>query len=340
MAKAKDLGRAALVLAGLCAWGAAAAADAPAAPATDRGLVLSSFELASSNGYKLEVTSGRGGNFQPTVALAAERGSLHASYEVRGGVGPKVRADFGSLGAVALDFHRQKRTIERPAKGCVFIAETGLFRGTFSFVGEGGYTAAETTSVPGQVSRIPNGFCSFEDDRANFRVPDFLTATHLKARARTGNGFVEFGATASPIERPLRFGAVVEERQGAIKITRSAFAAGAGADRLNRAKPGRSIVLDPPPPFEGSARFRDPPTVPPPGPARSTPPSGSAGDGAGRPGFAVKLCPTCISCASARSPCHDPLLPFQAAPRLAGAGRDRPPRRRLPRAGGHRQGQG
>jgi hypothetical protein len=54
-----------------------------------------------------------------------------------------MNAVFGSVGRVAVEFHRRKRLVSRPEKGCRLISETGIFRGEFAFAGEGGYTASK-----------------------------------------------------------------------------------------------------------------------------------------------------------------------------------------------------
>jgi hypothetical protein len=229
------------------------------AAAKNQGLVLSSFELKGTHGYTIEAGELREGDFPPTTVINAKREGLRASYEVPGEPEPGMHAAFGSVGSVAVAFHRDKRSVSRPEKGCRIVEETGVFRGTFSFVGEGGYTEAKATSIPGKVARLPNGLCGFGDDRIHSRVPDFLRATTLAARAAVVHGFVEFEASALSIDRHLGFQATLQETLGAMKVSRTASASIAdGAGALTPGKRSRPILLDPPPPFEGSARFRDP----------------------------------------------------------------------------------
>jgi hypothetical protein len=263
------------------------------ATAKSQGLVLSSFELAGTHGYTIEAGELREGDFPPTTAINAKRGDLRATYEVPGEPEPGVHAVFGSVGSVGVTFSRNKRSISRPEKGCRFVEETGVFHGTFYFVGEGGYTEAKATSARGKVTRLPNGLCGFGDDRANPRVPDFLRATSLTARKRVSHGYVEFGASALSIDPGLGFTALIRENVGAMKISRSASARSAkGGNALGVGKRRHAIFLDPSPPFIGSARFRDPANGPPTWTGSlSVSLPGAANVALAGPDFAARLCP-------------------------------------------------
>jgi hypothetical protein len=125
------------------------------------------------------------------MAINAKRGKLRASYEVPGEIEPVLHATFGSLGSVSVIFQGRKRSVSPPTRGCAVIEESGVFRGTFSFAGENGFTEASATSIPGKVARFPDGFCALGGDRVNSRIPSFLRATSLTARAPTDNGFIE-----------------------------------------------------------------------------------------------------------------------------------------------------
>jgi hypothetical protein len=228
-----------------------------------RGFVFSFFDLKGTNGYTIEAGELREGDSPPTAAINAKRGQLRANYEVPAAIGPDLQATFGSVGSVSLSFERRKRSASHPRRGCAVIEESGVFRGTFSFAGENGFTEAGATSIPGEVVRFPNGFCALGGDRPNPRVPSFLRATSLTARTPTRNGFVEFGATTLHADHELNFGALAQERLGAMKISRSADAhTFDGIGVLTPNKLGR-IAVDPPPPFVGNASFRDPAGGPP-----------------------------------------------------------------------------
>ncbi len=227
------------------------------AAARQESIVINTVELTGSNGYSVEVIQGRSGGFPPRAAIDVERQGLRASYEVPADSDSGMHATFGSLGRLSFDFSRRKRTVDRRGKGCVWVTETGVFRGDFSFVGEGGYTAAAAGSAPGEVLRLPNGFCGFDDRiRLPFPVPDALRQTLITARAPIPHGFVEFTATAPRSARePSRFDASTLERVGAMKISRSASATARDGLTLGPGKhPGRADVA-PPAPFQGTASF-------------------------------------------------------------------------------------
>jgi hypothetical protein len=222
------------------------------------GLVLSSFQLEGTHGYTVELIELREADFPPTVIAAAHRAGLRASYEVPGELEAGVHAVFGSLGQVEVAFHRRKRTVDRPEKGCRWITETGVFRGEFSFAGEGGYTAADATSANGEVLRLPNGFCGLNDDRRGLPTPDFLRSTSVAARSRTAHGFVQFEATAHGFASKFGFGALVREVVGPMTISRTASAGAGEGIVFGPGTQPRNASVAPPPPFEGSARFQNP----------------------------------------------------------------------------------
>ncbi|HEX4669942.1 MAG TPA: hypothetical protein VH275_08240 [Solirubrobacterales bacterium] len=238
----------------------AAGASAKSLPA---GLTLTHFELKGTHGYKIEGGELREADFPPTAVVTAHRSGLRATYEVPGELEPGMHAVFGAVGSADLDFQRRKRMVDRPEKGCVWITETGIFQGDFSFAGEDSYTAAAATSVPGEITRLPNGFCGFGGDRKG-RTPDFLRATQLSARSRIAHGFVQFEASAPGFKPGIGFGALVREVIGPMTISRTASAAGPrSAFVLEPAKRPHSASVNPPAPFEGSARLRHRPGHPP-----------------------------------------------------------------------------
>jgi hypothetical protein len=274
----------------------------------DAGVVLKSFELDGSNGYALEVVQGAG-PFLPSIEVSAERDGLRASYEVPADRESGMHAVFGSLGSASLDFSRRKRSVDHRGRGCVWITETGVFRGDFSFSGEDGYTTAAASSVRGEVVRLPQGFCGL-DDRIHlpFAIPEALRETQLSARAAIPHGFVALGAslTSGPHAR-ARVTAFTQERVGAMKISRSATAVRHDAFTVGPGKRPRFAEIAPPAPFSGSATFRAPPGQKPtltgslsvslPG----VPETSLAGED-----FSVRLCPRASPFAECRAPGHLP----------------------------------
>jgi hypothetical protein len=254
-------------LRGALAIGLVVVLTIPASAAAGGGqarLTLSQFELEDPNGYKIEAGAMQRGATPRTAAIRARRGGLSASYEVPTGPGPGVHARFGTVGNVALDFHRRKRVVEKPAKGCVWITETGVFRGSFSFAGEGDYAAAEAKALRGQVLTLPNGFCGVPDDRRKRSpLPSLLRTNRLAARAPTPHGSLKFEATVWPLQSTTGFSAEARERLGTMEIIRTASA---GVDGIAFSAPGgkapREVSVQPPAPFRGSADYLDPPSGP------------------------------------------------------------------------------
>jgi hypothetical protein len=178
------------------------------------------------------------------------------SYEVPMDPGPGLHAVFGSLGTVAMEFERRKRSVSRLGKGCRFVTETGTFRGEFSFTGEGGYTSAGATSVEGTISHLPNGFCGFRATRGG--LPGDFRVARLVARARISNGFVQFEASRLEDEDHAEFDAELREFVGAMTISRRARAFNPDGFVFSPGKRSRQASVDPPAPFTGSALLREP----------------------------------------------------------------------------------
>lgn len=256
------------------------------------GLVLSSFELDGTNGYEVTVFELREADFPPTVAVSAHRERERADYEAPGELEPGVHAVFGSLGRVAVSFQRRKRSVDRPEKGCTWITETGSFKGEFSFVGEGGYTAAATTSAPGEVMRLPNGFCGLGIDRKGPRPPDLIREKRLVARSRVSRGAVEFETNRIEFVRHVWFEAQLREYFEPMTITRGVTAFGPRSTlKLGAGRTPRSATVRPPAPFDGEARFRDPPHGPPTWKGSlSVSLPGAPGVSLAGPSFAARLC--------------------------------------------------
>jgi hypothetical protein len=291
-------------------------ADAIAAPAPEP-LVLSSFKLKGSHGYSVEAIVGQEGNFPKTVGIIAQREGLSASYELPGQLERGMHADFGTVGRVAMDFHRTKRTVDKLEKGCTYVKEIGEFRGEFIFLGEGGYTVAEASSAPGVIVRLPNGFCGF--GRRGRSLPSFLSTDRLVARSRAPHGFVEVEATADALGAKSGISADVHESVGAMTIIRSA--SGYTGKRTLLLGPGKRphrATVSPSSPFVGSARFDEPAD----GPATWTGRLSISLPGAPRvslagTGFAARLC-LHVSLLAA---CKVPLPPRPAGgARLQGSG--------------------
>lgn len=229
-----------------------------------KGVVLSTMKLGGSHGYKVEVIGIHGKHLPDTVGIFATRKPFKVTYVSPGEPGSGLAAAFGALGDVHVDFHRQKRSVEKLGKGCRTITETGVFRGDISFSGESGYTGAKATAAKGEILRLPNGFCGLFRDRKAVRVPSILKTTSLVARSRTANGSLEVEASDFLHRSGFSVTASVREEVGALKITRSVSnGPRKGVLALGPGKHPHSADLHPASPFSGSGRFRDPTDGPP-----------------------------------------------------------------------------
>ncbi|HET7417968.1 MAG TPA: hypothetical protein VFJ61_10130 [Solirubrobacterales bacterium] len=245
----------------LAALGCAAAAvlAMPAlAGAADKGgeLKLSTFKLKVSNGYEVEVLSVREGRaLTSTVAVLAHSGPLRASYEVRA-PGAGIHATFGALGQVDVAFKKRQKVVDKPERGCRWINEEGSFRGSFHFVGEGGYVTADAVDPEGEVLRWPDGICGLGLDNRVARPLLGLERTTLEARSSVDGRVLTFGASNEEVMRSISFNVSLSEEIDGMKILRTASIP--GAKRTFTSTGSSRARVSPPPPFLGSAKFRDP----------------------------------------------------------------------------------
>jgi hypothetical protein len=218
-------------------------------------LKLGSFELENPSGYEIEVFSVQESGRSTIAAVGVKTELLETNYNVRAEPGPGIHATFGSLGQLDVSFKSQKKAVERPERGCRWIYESGVFRGTFHFVGEGGYVSSDAVDPKGSMIRLPDGFCGFLDDR---RARPFLGLEQrlLQARAREAGRVVSFGASQEEFVRLVSFNASLQERVDEVNIDRSA-ATHARKSAFTSTGTARASVR-PPEPFSGTALFRDP----------------------------------------------------------------------------------
>ncbi|HKO39178.1 MAG TPA: hypothetical protein VJU14_12500 [Solirubrobacterales bacterium] len=252
-------------------------------------LTLSSFELEGSNGYEVEVSAAREGRQSPTALIRAIRGPFESHYIVPAALGAGIHATFGSLGQLDISFERRSKEVHRTGPGCRSITESGVFRGSFRFAGEGGYFSAEATDPAGEVLRLPNGFCAFDSFRAARPAIPALSKTALSAQAKEGSKTLSFEATRLHLEPRTLFRASLRERVGPMEVEH--ITAVSGKKRTFITSNESRASVRPPWPFEGSARFRDPAR----GPATLTGslsvPLPGASPVALTGDFTVKLCP-------------------------------------------------
>jgi hypothetical protein len=275
----------------VCALAALSLPASAAAGPAKGSISISTIKLEESNGYELELGAIHVGKGRPGVVITAQRETASASYSVRIPSGPGIHATFGSLGQVDLGFHRRKKVVERPERNCRWIVETGVFRGSVRFVGEGEYIVSEAANPEGEIFRLPDGFCGLESFRPGL-PPGLPRETVLAARMKSGTAEVSFRASRErSARRTILFNAGILEHVDGIRIERSIHVSG---EQGSFTATGASrAALSPPPPFSGYARFRDPR----PGPVTWEGPLAVALPGLATlpltgEGFSARLCPS------------------------------------------------
>jgi hypothetical protein len=216
---------------------------------------LGTIELEGSNGYEIEVGTFREDKKRSFVAISAANGPLRANYELRAELAPGIHATFGSLGQLDISFQRRKRVVTHPEANCPWVFEKGVFRGSFRFVGEGGYTMIEAVNPQGTQFRLPQGFCGFKDDR---RARPFLGLEQrvLAAQSSEEGRVVSFNASQEAFVARPSFHASLTEKVEGMDIERSAKTPGAKGSFASTGTARGSV--HPPAPFVGSALFRHP----------------------------------------------------------------------------------
>lgn len=220
---------------------------------------IGTIELEGSDDYDLEVTTLQEDKKPAGVAISAKKESLSATYEVQTERLPGIHAAFGSLGRLDVNFERHKKVVLHPEPHCPWVLEKGAFHGSFSFVGEGGYTAVEAVDPQGTMFRLPHGFCGLRDLR---RKRPFLGLEQrvLVAESSEDGRIVLFRASQDEFVHRPSFHASLSERGEGMDILRSAKALGKkGAFSSSGTSRGS---VHPPAPFVGSALFRDPAGAP------------------------------------------------------------------------------
>jgi hypothetical protein len=238
-----------------------------------------SFSLRGSNGFLVDVT----GQGDEVTLIASERWAPVATFGPSGqprsagtgngastiytapakGAGPEtVEAGLGELGRIAVRFHPSGRRVVSTARQACgrpgrVVRRLGVFVGTISFEGEGGYTTVAATSARGSVGTpLPPG-CRTPGPTSGAAVASSMPIGSAPGGAvlsavdpRTGSGF-----RAAPGTGGVSFRARVEERNsdGVTVVRRAQAGAPASAFRFNRSLTWATVT--PPAPFSGTARF-------------------------------------------------------------------------------------
>jgi hypothetical protein len=245
----------------IAAAGIVLAAGSSAPAAVDTSHTEAEFQL-KAGAFVLEF-----GNHGDAVSLLVRGHREAVIYRVIGDVSEQgFEARFGKLGEVSLQFHPTKTlyTSKPPpeCKGDPWKDWEGVYSGTIRFRGERGYVEAEATGVRGEMRTRPDWKCSrrsgpirLRPDRRRAAEDREDVATLSVGRLDGSRGFAAF-ASRDPKRGDYTgfFAATRGEREGML-IKRAAFAAARSSAFSFDLEKG-SAVVEPPWPFQGSARFR------------------------------------------------------------------------------------
>lgn len=182
------------------------------------------FRLRGSNGYSIYVDAfseradGRG-----RINLFAVKKGHDASYTALAEVTPAaIHADLGSLGAIDAVLHPSGR--EKTARICgsgpPLTFEPGLYRGTFRFKGEEGYTRADQSSAALRPFAFfgPPG-CGGGGSGEELNSPR-LPGARLRGLSFTHGRALTFQLNKNRPGGRMRFSASLRERHGEVLIHR------------------------------------------------------------------------------------------------------------------------
>jgi hypothetical protein len=233
--------------------------SAPSAALGAGPLQLSAFRLEASNGYTLHALSYDGDprDDEDALLLFLLRKDSAAVYSAEKRVEvteTTVSADFGDLGAVDVRSVPSGPPKEQTICGSQPVKfQPGFFEGRVDIEGEEGFTQVHATRARGDTRFLLRLiFCS-KDSSEGFggRSP----GARLSTGRQWPKGSLEFEARKNSPTRPSRFSASIIEQRGNLEISRGVESnAGPGAFVFD--VPGQIAFLDPPAPFEGTARFR------------------------------------------------------------------------------------
>lgn len=220
---------------------------------------LSVIFLRGSDGYQVQLmTAGR------RVAVETGKGSVSAVYAVRGNVsGNRIRARFGKLGRVAVEFSPRERRgmkFRRCPDGGPPL-EFGVFRGTIEFRGERGYTTVDARRARGVVLHPRRRPCR-RNQRAGVsaRFGPRPLNTQLTAISRRKGTVTSFDLSRRRGRSRLSLEAFRQEQRGEMQIFRQTSTVIGGENAFISSGPGVQpafAFVVAPKPFGGSGLFQE-----------------------------------------------------------------------------------
>jgi hypothetical protein len=208
------------------------------------------FELAGSNGYRVEVSgvAAQGGATAEVVVRVATRAES-VTYHFPGVVEEgSIEADLGSYGQISVAFHPVSGGMGGSELGCGrgLSATAGYYEGTISFRAAG-LTAVDASLAKGSIGLALSLLCAEELEKER----PILGGTDLQVSGKPtapSLAIVQRGQVgATQIE------AGVAERRGGVAIERSVSVVALNSSFRHRGL--RSATVSLPAPFSGSATF-------------------------------------------------------------------------------------
>lgn len=206
-----------------------------------------------------------------SVGAKRQFGSASATYSAKGVVtGGSIRASFGRLGRIALQFH-PRGPVERhrnpDCKNLTYSNQRGAFVGHIVFRGESRYVQVDRRMVPGSVTEQPDIDCVGSEGVKPPKASKKVEVVSLESGARDRS--VAFSAAVrtgdlrmalSPDGPLVTYMATTSDACQRVSVPRSILIWGS-ASTFVFDRPLASATVTPPPPFSGSATFtRDPAT--------------------------------------------------------------------------------
>jgi hypothetical protein len=166
-----------------------------------------------------------------------------------------IRASFGALGEIDVDFHPSGRARrERPVCGGKSVVfDSGLYEGTIDFSGEEGYTQVHATKAEGDLQSALDLICP--ETGGEIGTGPGLPGAELRVvHHASGIGASLVAHKNRPGTRAILEASVAEER-GGVGIERF-VGVRAPSDAFDYDPLLQTAVVEPPPPFSGRATFR------------------------------------------------------------------------------------
>lgn len=237
--------------------GVVAAPPASGAEEEEREGFAGAFQVKASNGYSITaLVSQRRSDGQGFLLLFVTRKGNGVLYSARAKVTPdEVEADLGPLGEIDFDLvlsGREKRErsscdpqpVEFPA---------GVYRGTFEFRGEEGFTRASTARTRLLIKPLLSIICPGDGGGGETFGPG-LPGARLRVFARGQARRLSFQVNANRPGAQVFYEARTQEVRDGIEISR--FVEGTAPGGAFDYDPLlRTATLAPPAPFSGSAGF-------------------------------------------------------------------------------------